>query len=114
MNIYILFIFAVAKYNSCFLLFSAEKAGLDKKRRRKEGGRERSGGINLLFTEPFNYFTITLNKYRHGQATNFWLSEGSVQPKEEQMRAAIVTSTLFRCDFMFLSHFYLFSVLLWF
>jgi hypothetical protein len=45
-----------------FSLFIAEKAGLDKERRRKEGRRERSGGISLIFTESFTllfyYFEV--------------------------------------------------------
>jgi hypothetical protein len=36
--------------NICFYLFIAEKAGLDKERRREKGGRERSGSINLIFS----------------------------------------------------------------
>jgi hypothetical protein len=48
-------------------LFSAEKAGLDKERRRKERRRERSGGINMIFTESFNYVSITSKKIDNRQ-----------------------------------------------
>jgi hypothetical protein len=70
MNVDILLTIAVAskKYLLIFvfILFTAEEAGLDKERRRKERRRERSGGINPIFTQNLRitFFSITLNCHR--------------------------------------------------
>jgi hypothetical protein len=66
--------------NICFRLFIAEEAGLDKERRREEGWRERSGGINWIFV-IVNCF------YKFETKCHIYTEEESIETNSEQTRS---------------------------